>query len=66
VRSAPKTLYPSSSEYIVVLFDLRLPGTADRLNREHAAWQAQSDIEALDENHFVLLVRPGGAWRPTR
>ena len=66
MRSAPKTLYPSSSEYIIVLFDLRLPGTADRLDRERAAWQAQSDIEALDENHFVLLVRPGGARRLPR
>ena len=60
MRSAPKT-FPTSSEYMVVLFDLRLPGTANRLDRERTAWQAQSDIEALDENHFVLLVRPGGA-----
>ena len=66
MRSAPKTLYPSSSEYIIVLFDLRLPGTVHRLDRERAAWQAQSDIEALDENHFVLLVRPGGARRLPR
>ena len=64
--SAPKTLYPSSSEYIVVLFDLLLPGTTDRLARERVAWQAQSDIEALDKNHIVLLVWPGGAWRLTR
>ena len=65
MRPEPKTLYPSSSEYIVVLFDLRLPGTADRLERERerAASQAQSDIEALDENHVVLIVRPGGARR---
>jgi len=66
MRSAPTALYPSSSEYIVVLFDLRLPGTADRLERECAAWQAQSFIEALDENHFVLLVWPGGARRLPR
>ena len=66
MRSAPKTLYPSSSEYIVVLFDLRLPGTTDRLARERAAWHAQSDIEALDENHVVLLVWPGGARRLPR
>ena len=51
---------------MIVLFDLRLPGTADRLDRERAAWQAQSDIEALDENHFVLLVWPGGARRLTK
>jgi hypothetical protein len=48
---------------MLVLFDLRLPGIADRLDRERAAWQAQSDIEALDENHVVLIVRSGGARR---
>src|SRR5215207_4669124 len=63
ITPAPKTLYPSSSQHIIVLFDLRLPGTAERLDRERAAWQAQSDVEALDENHFVLLVRPDGARR---
>jgi len=66
MRSTLKTLCPRSSEYIIILFDLRLPSTADRLDRERAAWQAQCDIEALDENHFVLLVRPGGARRVTR
>ena len=66
MRSAPKTLYPSSSEYVLVLFNLRLPGTADRLDRERAAWQAQCDTETLDENHVVLLARPGGARRLTR
>lgn len=64
--SAPKTLYPDRLECIVVLFDLRLSGTAERLHHERASWQAQSDIEALDENHFVLLVRPGGAQRLAR
>ena len=62
----PKTLYPSSSQYIIVLFDLRLPGIADRLARERTAWQAQCYIEALDENHVALLMRPGGARRVTR
>ena len=54
-------LYPNRSECMVVLFDLRLPGIAERLRREQAAWQEQSDMEALDENHFALTVRPGGA-----
>ena len=66
MRPAPKPLYPNSAEYVIILFDLRLPGTADRMDCERAAWQAQCDIEALDENHFVLLVRPGGARRVTR
>jgi hypothetical protein len=46
---------------MVVLFDLRLPGTAERLHCERAAWQEQSDIESLDKDHFVLIVRTGGA-----
>ena len=66
MRSAPETLYPSSSQCIIVLFDLRLPGTAGCLDRERAAWQAQCDTETLDENHVVLLARPGGARRLTR
>jgi len=47
----------------VVLFDLRLPGTAERLHGERAAWQGQSEIEAIDEDHFVLIVYAGGARR---
>ena len=58
-----KQLYPSSSECMVVLFDLRLPGTPERLQRERAAWQEHSDIEALDKDHCVLIVRPGRAQR---
>ena len=61
-----RQLYPNSSEYLVVLFDLRLPGTAERLHRERAAWQEHSEVETLDQDHFVLIVRPGGARRLTR
>jgi hypothetical protein len=61
-----KQLYPSSSECIVVLFDLRLPRAAERLYRERAAWQDHSGIEPLDQDHSVLIVRPGGARRLCR
>ena len=61
-----KQLYPSSSECMLVLFDLRLPETTEWLHRERAAWQEHSDIETLDQDHFVLIVRPGGARRLTR
>jgi hypothetical protein len=43
----------------VVLFDLREPGAAERLHRERAAWAEAGDLEALDVNHYVLIVRPG-------
>lgn len=55
--------YPTSKTEVIVLFDLRIPGVAERLHRERAAWQEHSFIEALDEHHFVLIVRPGGARR---
>jgi len=45
------------------LFDLRIPGVAERLHRERAAWQEQSEIEVLDKDHFILIVYPGGAER---
>ena len=55
----PPGSVPNSGESTLVLFDLRIPGVADRLHRERAAWQERSDIEALDGDHFVLIVRPG-------
>jgi hypothetical protein len=60
---APKEIYPSSDPYDVVLFDVRIPDVAERLQSERAAWKESGDIEALDEDHFVLIVRPGGVKR---
>jgi len=58
---APETLYPNAPEYIVVLFDVRIPGVAERLHSERAAHRECGDIEAGDEHHFALLIRPGSA-----
>jgi hypothetical protein len=55
--------YATRETEVIVLFDLRIPGVAERLHRERAAWQEQSTVEALDEQHFVLIIRPGGARR---
>jgi hypothetical protein len=60
---APKETYPSSNPYELSIFDVRISDVAERLHREQAAWKGCSDIEALDEDHFVLIVRPGGARR---
>lgn len=61
MKFAPKSVYPKPTKTIVVIFDLRLPGSADRLHRERSVWGEHSDIEALDQHHYVLTVRPGGA-----
>jgi hypothetical protein len=63
VDFAPQGGYQSSSLSTIIIFDLRCTSAVERLHRERAAWQADADIEALDEDHFVLVVRPGGAER---
>lgn len=61
--TAPNPFYTSSSECIIVLFDLRESKAAEELHHARAVWQGDSDIVALDQDHFVLVVRPGGAQR---
>jgi hypothetical protein len=62
VTRRPDQAYHDSSDYELVIFDLRIAGVAGRLHRERAAWQECGDLEALDEDHFVLVARLGGAW----
>jgi len=46
---------------VVVVFDTRIPGIAERLHRERAAWRENADIKALSPDHLALIVKPGGA-----
>jgi hypothetical protein len=46
-----------------VLFAVRIAGAAKQLHRERWAWQENADIESVDEDHFVLIIRPGAAGR---
>ena len=55
----PKAAYTSSHGRIVVVFDLRDPRAVERLHQERAVWQGRSDIEGLDDDHFVLVDRIG-------
>ncbi len=54
---APHQAYHSSEQYRLSIFDVRIPGAAERLHRERAKWQERSDLEALDEAHLALIVR---------
>ena len=60
---APNQSYHEGKTKTLVIYDIRLPGAAARLHSERAAWGECGDIEALDKDHFVLIVRPGGARR---
>jgi hypothetical protein len=59
----PYEVYPKSGTYILVIYDLRVPGTAARLLRELEAWRGHANVEAVDDDHFALLIRPGLAGR---
>jgi hypothetical protein len=54
-------LYLTGGTEVRIFFDLRIPGSAERMHRERAVWQEQSDIEALDMNNVILIIRPGVA-----
>ena len=58
-----QALYPDRRSYELVIYDIRFPGAAEQLHRERAVWQEQSEMEAIDKNHFVLIVYAGGARR---
>ena len=51
--------YCEGAERILIMFDVRIPGVAGRLDRERAAWREHASIEALGRDHLVLVVRPG-------
>jgi hypothetical protein len=55
--------YPEGKADVTVLFDLRIPGAAERLHRARAVWQQRSDIEAVDEDHLILILGSGGGAR---
>ncbi len=59
---APERFYNMAHpEYLISVFDLRVPGVAEALHKQRAAWREYSDIEALGPDHFALIVRPGWA-----
>ena len=63
IGTLKREYHKGRSPTLLILFDLRDPAAVERLHRERAGWQADSDIEALDEEHFVLLVYASEARR---
>src|SRR5215211_6156283 len=60
-------LYPRDEHLkTIVVFDTRLPGVAKRFDNERARWGELADVEMLDLNHPVLVVRSGIAPKESR
>ncbi len=51
--------------YELILFDVRVPGSFERLLSERAAWQEHARVELLDPDHAILVVLAGGAATPS-
>ena len=51
--------------YELILFDIRVPGTSQRLLSERAAWREAARVELLGPDHAVLVVLAGGAATPS-
>jgi hypothetical protein len=60
---APRPLYASDPECIVILFDLREPEAPEQVHCLRAVWQAESDLEALGPDHMIVFLFPGAGWR---
>jgi hypothetical protein len=52
-------LYPKTPRCIIFLFDLRARGASEQVHRLRAAWQTDSDLEALDSDHMAVILFPG-------
>jgi hypothetical protein len=51
-------------ECLVVVFALDEPGALEALKQQRVAWPRYTTLEALDEDHFALIVHPGRAPEP--
>jgi hypothetical protein len=50
---------PTDPECLIVFFDLAEADGRAALVRQRAAMAGYTSVEALDENHVALIVRPG-------
>jgi hypothetical protein len=60
---APVESYSDRGDFALIAFDLRLAGAVERVHRERAFWQGDCDIEMLDFDHAVLVIKPRGVGR---
>ena len=57
---APEPLYTTGRRAIWILFDLRDESAVQSLHLQRAALGELGDMKAIDQDHIVLIVLPGG------
>jgi hypothetical protein len=60
---APGKVYAKTTKTLWVLFDLGDPEARETLHRQRAAGGECFEIEAVDGDHAILVVRAGGVER---
>lgn len=60
-----REVYPEEVNQVIIVYDVRIPGVEERFRRERLALGEDGDVEMLDLDHPVLIIRPGGALRLT-
>jgi hypothetical protein len=61
---APRGLYPTDPECLIVVFDLADADGPAALDRQRDAIGGYTTVEALDENSVALIIRPGWLSEP--
>ena len=61
---APRGLYPTDPECLIVVFDLAEADGPAALDRLRDAIAGYTSVEALDENSVALIVCPGWLSEP--
>jgi hypothetical protein len=61
--TAPRQVYASDPECVLILFDLRDQGACEQIHRLRAVWQADSDLEALGPDYMIVFLFPGATQR---
>lgn len=60
---APEKVYARTTKTLWDLFNLGDPEAREALQRQRAALGECFEIEAVDGDHAILIVRPGGVQR---
>ncbi len=63
---ATREYHDDSQPALLILFDTRIPGAVESFHHQRWAWVDAGDVEALDEDHYVLIVQSGAARRLAR
>lgn len=52
-------VYPYQPECTLSIFDIRIPGATEQVDHDRALAGECGDVEMLDLDHPILIVKPG-------